>query len=56
MGEFNKSDLLRGLYAVTSLPGGYAFAVGTNRLRVWDGMATVGRGFAAGRLERVLIE
>jgi hypothetical protein len=56
MGEFDKSDLLRRLYAVASLPGGYAFAVGTNCLRVWDGITTVRRGFAAGRLERVLIE
>jgi hypothetical protein len=56
MGEFDKSDLLRGLYAVANLPCGYAFAVGTNCLRVWDGMATVGREFVAGRLESVLIE
>jgi hypothetical protein len=56
MGEFDKSDLLRRLYAVASLPGGYAFAVGTNCLRVWGGITTVGRGFAADHLERVLIE
>jgi len=50
MGEFDESDLLRGINAFASLPGGYAFAVGANGLGVWDGVAAVRRGLAAGVL------
>ena len=50
MGEFDESDLLRGIDAFASLPLGYAFTVGTNGLGVWDGVATVRRGLAAGVL------
>ena len=50
VGEFDESDLLRGINAFTSLPGGYAFAVGTNGLDVWDRVAAVRRGLAAGVL------
>lgn len=55
VGKFDESDLLGGVDAVASLPRGYAFAVGTDGLGVWDGMAAVGRGFAAGNLGGVLI-
>jgi hypothetical protein len=50
MGEFDEPDLLRGIDTFASLPRRYAFAVGTNRLGVWDGVAAVRRGLAAGVL------